>query len=263
MSSPGHWENDKWELYNLDEDYSVAHDLASQNPGKLAELKKLFDEEAERNHVYPFDDRGAARLAVAKPSPGGSDPNRTRFTNYSGATRLPETASPNTKNRSHRITAVIQMPNEDSEGIIVAAGGQSAGYAPYVKQRRLVYHYNWFGRERTNIASKEPLPVGESTVSVEFAYDGGGLGKGGEAVIGLNGKEVGRARIANTVAGRFEIDTFGIGDTGSPVSNAYAPPFPFAGQIKHVDIELGPQNLSKEDEAKLHAMQTMFAGSHE
>ena len=262
--APGHWENDKWELYNLDEDYSEANNLAAQNPAKLEELKKLFDEEAKKNNVYPFDDRGSARLAVPKPSPGGSDPNRTKFTYYAGTTRLAETASPNTKNRSHRITAVIEMPEKGGEGVIVAAGGQSAGYALYVKDGKLVYHYNWFDRERTNLVSSEPVPAGESTVTVEFAYDGGGLGKGGEATLGINGKAVGRARIANTVAGRFGIDTFGVGsDTGSPVSNTYTPPFPFTGQIKRVDIELGPRNLSKEAEAKLHEMQTMFAGAHE
>ncbi|GIQ73953.1 arylsulfatase [Bradyrhizobium sp. RD5-C2] len=262
--APGHWENDKWELYNIDEDYSEANDLAAKNPAKLAELKKLFDAEAEKNHVYPFDDRGAARLAVPKPSPGGTDPNRTKFTYYAGASRLPETASPNTKNRSHRITAVVEMPDKGGEGVIVASGGQSAGYALYVKDGMLIYHYNWFGRERTSITSNVPLPTGESTVALEFAYDGGGLGKGGEAVIGINGKEVGRGRIPNTVAGRFGIDTFGVGsDTGAPVSDAYTAPFPFTGKIKRVDIELGPQSLKPEDEAKLHEMQTMFVGAQE
>ena len=262
--APGNWENDKWELYNLDEDFSEANDLAAKNPAKLAEMKRLFDEEARKNNVYPLDDRGAARLSVPKPSPGGADPKRTKFTYYEGATRLPETASPNTKNRSHRITAVIDMPDKGGEGIIVAAGGQSAGFALYVKDGKLNYHYNWFDRERTNVISKELLPAGESTVAVEFAYDGGGLGKGGEAVIGINGKEVGRARVLNTVAGRFGIDTFGVGsDTGSPVANTYTAPFRFTGKIKRVDIELGPQNLSKQDEAKLHEMQTMFVGSQE
>jgi arylsulfatase len=106
--------------------------------------------------------------------------------------------------------------------------------------------------------------VGESTVTMVFAYDGGGLGKGGEAVIGINGKEVGRARLAPTVAGRFGIDTFGLGsDTGSPVSNTYRKPFAFTGTIKRLEIELGPRNLSPEDELKLHAMHTAFAGAHE
>jgi len=104
----------------------------------------------------------------------------------------------------------------------------------------------------------------KSTVTVEFAYDGGGLGKGGEAVIGIDGKEVGRARIENTVAGRFGINTFGVGsDTGSPVTDTYKPPFPFTGKIERVDIELGPRNLSVHDETKLHQMHTAFAGSHE
>ena len=148
--------------------------------------------------------------------------------------------------------------------MIVAAGGMSAGYVLYVKDGKFAYHYNWFDRERTTIVSNETLPVGEATVTMEFAYDGGGLGKGGEAVIGINGKEVGRGRIPNTVAGRFGIDTFGVGsDTGSPVTDAYTAPFPFTGKVKRVDFELGPQNLSKQDETKLHDMQTMFVGAHE
>jgi len=262
--APGHWENDRWELYNLDEDFSEANDLAEAMPDKLAEMKALFDEEARKNNIYPLDDRGSGRLATPKPSPGGADPNRTRFTYYPGAFRLAETASPNTKNRSHRITAEIEMPDTGGEGVILAAGGASAGYALYVQEGRLVYHYNWFERERTDVVSDTPLPPGRSTVSVEFAYDGGGLGKGGEVTIGVNGKEAGRKRIENTVAGRFGIDTFGLGsDTGSPVGKSYTAPFPFTGKVIKVDIELGPRDLSPEDEAKLHAMQTAFADTHE
>ncbi len=262
--APGHWENDRWELYNIDEDFSEANDLAAQHPDKLKELQAIFDEEAKKNNVYPFDDRGSGRLAVPKPSPGGADPKRTHFTYYAGASRLAETASPNTKNRSHRITAQIEMPETGGEGVILAAGGASAGYALYVKDGKFVYHYNWFERERTDLASNVSLPPGKSTVTVEFAYDGGGLGKGGEVVIGVNGKEAGRARINNTVAGRFGIDTFGVGsDTGSPVTNTYKAPFPFTGKVLQVDIELAPQNLSPAEETKLHEMQTAFAGAHE
>ncbi len=261
--APGNWEKDKWELYNLDEDFSEGNDLAAKFPDKLAELKAIFDEECEKNHVYPFDDRGIGRAFVPKPSPGGSDPKRTKFTYYGGASRLAETAAPNTKNVSHRITAQIDMP-AGGEGVILAEGGISAGFALYVQNGKLVYHYNWFERERTNLVSNIPVPAGKSTVTMEFAYDGGGLGKGGEAVIGINGKEVGRARIAHTVPGRFGIDTFGLGsDTGSPVSNTYQPPFPFTGTVERVDIELGPRNLSTEDESKLHAMHTAFVGTHD
>lgn len=262
--APAHWENDRWELYHLDEDFSEARDLADEMPDKLTEMKALFDEEARKNNVYPLDDRGSGRLATPKPSPGGADPNRTHFTYYAGAFRLAETASPNTKNRSHRITAEIEMPDTGGEGIILAAGGASAGYALYVQDGKLVYHYNWFERERTDLISSIPLPPGRSTVTMEFAYDGGGLGKGGEAVIGINGQDVGRKRIENTVAGRFGIDTFGVGsDTGSPVGKSYKAPFRFTGKVLRVDVVLGPRDLSPEDETKLHRMQTAFADSHE
>jgi arylsulfatase A-like enzyme len=262
--APGEWEKDKWELYNLDDDFSEAKNLAAKHPDKLAALKKIFDEEAKKNHVYPFDDRGSGRLAVPKPPPGGADPNRTKFTYYEGVSRLPETAAPNTKNRSHRIVAKIELPKKGGEGVIVSEGGSSSGFVLHVQDGKLVYHYNFFDKERLNLTSNIPLPAGKSTVTMEFAYDGGGLGKGGEVVLGINSKEVGRARMKNSVAGRFGIDTFGIGsDTGSPVSNTYKPPFAFTGKIERVDIELGPRNLSPDDEKKLREMHTAFAGSHD
>jgi arylsulfatase len=104
------------------------------------------------------------------------------------------------------------------------------------------------------VKSSAALPEGSSTVAFEFAYDGGGAGKGGDAILFLDGKEVGRSRIEHTVGGRFGIDTFGVGcDTGSPVSNEYKPPFGFTGVIKRVDIDLGDAGLSEDEERVLHA----------
>jgi len=237
--APGNWDKDKWELYNLDDDYSEANDLAAKYPEKLAEMKQLFDQEAQKYGVYPLDDRGVGRLISPKPSPGGSDPKRTHFTYYAGATRLAETAAPNTKNRSHTITADIVMPDHGGEGVIVANGGSSAGFALFVQNGKLVYHYNWYDEERTSIASAEPLPSGESVVRFEFKYDGEGEGKGGIGTLYVNDRKVGEGRIEKTVAARFGIDTFGVGvDTGAPVSNTYKPPFAFNGEIRKVDIDL-------------------------
>lgn len=234
--APGHWENDRWELYNLDEDFSEARDLAADYPEKVAELKLIFEQECDTYGVYPLDDRGVARLSIPKPPPGGADPNRTHFTYYPGAIRLPETAAPNTKNRSHSIDIQIERPGE---GVLLAMGGQSAGYALYVKDGKPTYHYNWFDRERTVIRSSVPLPEGASLVRFSFSYDGGGVGQGGEGILYLNGEEVGRQRIPHTVPARFGIDTFGVGaDTGSPVGNDYKPPYPFTGRIKQVDVVL-------------------------
>jgi arylsulfatase len=236
--APGNWDKDKWELYNLDEDYSEANDLAAAMPDKLKEMKALFEEEAQKNSVYPLDDRGTGRLVSPKPTP--SDPSRTHFVYSTGAVRLAETAAPNTKNKSHSITADIVMPESGGEGVIVAEGGTSAGFALYVQDGKLVYHYNWFDEDRYIITSSEPVPPGESTVRFEFAYDGDGLGKGGSGSLFINGKKVGEGRIDKSVAGRFGIDTFGVGtDTGSPVSNTYKPPFAFNGDVKKVTIDLG------------------------
>ncbi|MEW9808674.1 sulfatase-like hydrolase/transferase [Mesorhizobium marinum] len=237
--APGNWDSDKWELYNLKEDYSEAKDLAAEMPDKLAELKALFKEEAEKYHVYPLDDRGAQRLAIPKPTP--SDPNRTHFVFYPGAVRLAETAAPNTKNKSHTITADIVVPDGGSEGVIVAEGGSSAGFALFMREGKLVYHYNWFDEERTEVVSEKALPAGEVKVKMEFAYDGqkDELGKGGTATLFVNDEKVGSAMIEKTVPGRFGIDTFGVGeDTGSPVVNTYSPPYRFTGEIKAVEIDL-------------------------
>lgn len=235
--APGNWENDKWELYHLDEDFSEANDLAAAMPEKLAEMKRLFDEEARKNSVYPLDDRGTGRLISPKPAP--FDPTQKRFTYYSGATRLAETASPNTKNKSHSITAHVDLPAKGAEGVLLAVGGQSAGFVLFIKDGKLVYDYNWFEEQRTAITSSKPVPAGKAALRMDFAYDGGGPGKGGVVSLFINDEKVGEGRLEKTVPGRFGIDTFGVGvDTGSPVSQAYAPPFAFTGTIEKVDIEL-------------------------
>ena len=249
--SPGNWEKDKWELYNLDEDYSENNNLAAAHPEKLEELKKLFDEECEKYGVYPLDDRGAERIAIPKPPPGGADPKRKHFIYYPGAVRLAETAAANTKNRSHRIEVSIA---KEGDGVLVASGGRSAGFVIYVNDGAVFYHYNYFDKERTVIQSSIPLPKGASTIVYEFSYDGAGAGKGGEGVLFVNGKEAGRKRMEKTVPARFGLDTFGVGcDTGSPVCDEYKLPFAFSGVIEKVEILLGDAGLSEEEERKLQA----------
>jgi arylsulfatase A-like enzyme len=236
--APGNWENDRWELYNLAEDYSQANDLAATEPERLAAMQALFDEEALRNNVYPLDDRGTGRLVTPKPTP--ADPNRTSFTYYAGAVRLAETAAPNTKNRSHTITADLVIPDGGGEGVILAEGGISAGFVLYMQDGRLFYEYNWLDEERTTIASADVLPAGPAIVQFVFDYDGGGVGMGGLGSLYVNGEQVAQGRIAQTVPARFGTDTFGVGiDTGAPVSYAYDAPFVFSGTINRVDIELG------------------------
>lgn len=121
----------------------------------------------------------------------------------------------------------------------MAFGGVAAGISIYLDKGVPVFHYNWFEENRYIIKGDKPLPAGKSTLKVDFVYDGGGAGKGGMTTISLNGKKIAEGRVDKTVAGRFGIDTFGIGeDSAQPVVNTYKPPFPFEGEIEKVVIDL-------------------------
>lgn len=238
--APGNWDQDQWELYNLNEDFSEANDLASENPDKLAELKAKFDEVAKANDVYPFDDRGAARLAVPKPPVPGSAAGSSTFTYYSGARRIAEVAAPSMKNASWTATAKVRSDGADTEGVILGYGGVAAGISIYLKGGMPIFDYNYF-EEHTVIKGEKPLAEGEATIEVVSDYLGakGEVGKGAKITMAVNGEKIGEATMKATVAGRFGIDTFGIGeDSGQPVTDAYQPPFRFTGEIESVVIEM-------------------------
>ncbi|WP_210165268.1 arylsulfatase [Beijerinckia mobilis] len=236
--APGNWDKDKWELYNLDKDFSEANDLAKDQPAKLAAMKAEFDVLAEKYHVYPLDDRGAARLVTPKPRPPGSDPAATQFTYYAGATRLPETAAPPMKNRSWTLTADIKTEGVKTNGAIMSFGGVAAGMTFYLKDGLPIFDYNYF-EDHAVIKGDKPVPVGAAKIGLAFDYAGGGQGKGAKVTIKVNGDEVAAGDIPATVPGRFGVDTFDIGqDGGQPVTFAYKPPFKFTGEIDKVVIDL-------------------------
>jgi len=236
--APGNWDNDKWELYNLNEDFSEANDLASQMPDKLEEMKKRFDAAAEKYHVYPLDDRGSGRLMMPKPPAPGSDPSTTHFVYYAGAIRLAETASPTIKNRSWTITADIKTNGTKTNGVILASGGVSSGVSLYMKDGVPVFDYNYFG-SHTVVRAPRAVATGDAKVELDFNYQGGGLGKGADLVLKVNGSAVANGSMKATVFGRFGVDTFGIGeDSGQPVTHAYKPPFRFNGTINQVTVDL-------------------------
>jgi arylsulfatase len=232
--------DDVWELYNLDEDFSQANDLAAKNPEKLRELQDLFWAEAAKYNVLPLDDRFAER---ADPSLRPSlIAGRTDFTYFSGARRIPESSSANIKNTSHVITATVDQPGD---GVLVAAGGTVGGYALFVKDGKPTYEYNWFGMDRYRITSSKPLPPGKSTIRVEFKYDGGGDAKGGTVTMFVNDETVGEGRVEKTIFVRFSADeTFDTGvDDGSPVSDLYQSPFSFTGRLDKIEIDIAPARL--------------------
>jgi len=245
------WENigsydfdkDTWELYHVAGDFSEANDVAAQEAQRLRDLQDLFWVEAAKYNVLPLDDRFIER---ADPSlrPSLSE-GRTDFTYYPGATRIPESSAANVKNRSHTITAYLDVPATGGDGVLVAAGGVVAGYVLYIKDGKPIYEYNWFSQDRYKVTSADKLSPGPATIRLEFKYDGDGVGKGGTATLFVNNTKVGESRIAKTVLGRYSADeTFDIGmDTGSPVSEDYASPNAFTGKLRKVEIHLEPVRL--------------------
>ena len=234
--APGNWDKDRWELYDLNADFSEANDLAGQMPDKLSEMKARFDAAAQRYDVYPLDDRGAARIAIPKPPAPGADPQATHFTYFTGATRIAEPAAPPMKNRSWTLTAKVKTDGAKTQGVIMAFGGVAAGLSLYLKDGVPVFDYNYF-EKHTVLKGQAPLPAGEAIVALDFDYAGGGVGKGATLRLKVDGNQVAEGQMEATVPGRFGIDTFGIGeDTGQPVTFDYQPPFPFTGQIEEVAV---------------------------
>ncbi|MEY4339890.1 MAG: hypothetical protein RLZ14_1740, partial [Actinomycetota bacterium] len=183
-----------WELYDVRTDFSQAIDLADQHPEILAELQRIFHEEASRHGVYPLRDVASPRHGdYSVPAPlGGLD----RMTYTRAHVRMPESSVVNLKNCSWRITAEITTTAD--EGVIACQGGNMAGWSLYLDAGRPTYLYNLYGHDLTFLAAAEPLPPGRHTIEVTFDSDGG-FGAGGEAVLTVDGAAVAHTRIERTV----------------------------------------------------------------
>jgi arylsulfatase A-like enzyme len=213
-------QEDIWELYYTPEDFSLVNDLAAQNPEKLKELQDLFMREAGKNYALPIDDRVFERLnaaAVGRPTLLG---DRTSLTLAEGMVGIPENAFLNVKNRSKTLTADIEIPGGiTANGILIAQAGRFGGWALYIFNGTLAYDYNFLGLERYTVEASQKLTSGKHTVKFEFAYDGGGPGKGGLGTLYIDGKKVGEGRIEHTQPGIFSADeTADVGiDLATPV----------------------------------------------
>jgi arylsulfatase len=233
------FDDDVWELYDTVKDWTQAHDVAGQHPEKLRELQRLWMIEASKYNVLPLDDRTVER---ANPDLAGR-PQLVRGSRqllFGGMGRLTESSVVNTKNKSHAITAEISMPRAGGEGIIIAMGGLTGGFSLYLKDDKLKYCYNFFGVEQYYVESNAVMPAGTHQVRMEFAYDGGGMAKGGAVALFVDGKKVGEGRVEHTVPGPFSADeTCDIGtESGSPVTTDYATRA-LTGEVNWVEIDVG------------------------
>jgi arylsulfatase A-like enzyme len=228
-----------WELYNIDEDYSQANDLATKNPTKLREMQDLWWAAASDNDVLPLDGRKVERLngeMQGRPSMTGK---RKSFTYYPGVLALPSGSAPNLLNKSFSVSADIDVAKGSGDGAIWSMGGLDGGYGLYVREGKAVFVGNFLGRTRARATSKT-LPAGAVKLRADFVYDGGGMGKGGKLALFVNGKPAGEARLAQTQGITLGLGgTLDIGeDSGSPVDDVYSPPYRYGGTIKQVTVDL-------------------------
>ena len=234
------FDNDSWELYDTNKDWSQAHNLAKQHPEKLEQLQRLWLIEATRYNVLPLDDRGAERF---NPDLAGRPvliKGKTQIL-FGGMGRLSENSVLNLKNKSHSVTAEIVVPPSGAEGVIVAQGGNVGGWSLYTKGGKLKYCYNLLGIQHFYAESDRVIPPGDQQVRMEFTYDGGGMGKGGTATLYIDGKKTGEVKVPRTAAIVFSADDgCDVGmDTAAPVSEDYGPRGnEFTGRVKGVQIAI-------------------------
>ena len=245
----------KWELYNINEDFSQAHNLAETNPDKLKELQAAFDVEAKKYNVYPLDSSFVPRFDPSiRPS---LTRGRTEFVYYPGMVRIPEGSAPDFKNQSWTVAAEINEPHGGASGILATIGGRFGGWALWVDdgKPRFAYALSNQPQHKFRAASDQSLTPGNHVVRVAFKYAGGGVGKGATAVLLVDEKQVAQVQIPQTLPARFSLDeTFDVGeDTGTPVVEDYVEkmPYQFSGNLKKVVVVLEPQKLSEEERKRL------------
>jgi arylsulfatase A-like enzyme len=235
------FDDDVWELYDTNSDWTQAHDLANEMPDKLAELQRLFLIEAVKYDVLPLDDRRIERFnsdLAGRPTLVHGDSQIL----YGGMGRLSENSVLNLKNKSHSVTAEITVPDSGGRGVIISQGGAFAGWSFYLHDGKPTYCHNLAGLQMYKVSAESAVPAGTHQVRMEFAYDGGGLAKGGTVSLYVDGTKVGEGRVDATVPMLYSADeTCDIGqDTGSSVSDDYTPTESrFNGRVNWVQLDAG------------------------
>jgi hypothetical protein len=235
------FDDDVWELYDGASDYSQARNLAADHPEMLAKLQRLWLIEATKYNVLPLDDRTAERAnAEMAGRPTLIHGNSQQF--FPGMGRLSENSVVSIKNKSFSVTAEVDVPTRGANGVIIAQGGRFGGWCVYAKDGKAKFVYNVLGIQEFATEADAPIPSGTHQVRVEFAYDGGGLAKGGDVTLYYDGTAVGSGRAEATQPMIFSADeTTDIGyESGTPVTPDYTvQESRFTGKINWVQLDLG------------------------
>ncbi len=248
----------KWELYNLNEDYSQDNDLSAKMPDKLKQMQALFQQEAVKYNVLPIDNSQFQRAIAPRPS---AVAGRTVFTYFGENPGIPTGNAPSILNKSFTITAEIEVPNGGGQGMIVTDGGRFGGYGMFVLKGKPVFVYNlldlkrtrWEGGEGARDWMGDSLKPGKHTLEFDFTYDGPGIAKGGTGVFKVDGHVLATEKLEHTIPFLLPPDeTFDVGvDTRTPVDSSYEIPFRFNGRIDRLTFKLGPTQLSADDQKKV------------
>jgi arylsulfatase len=232
----GDFDHDKWELYQVSEDFSQADDLAAKYPQKVKDLQELFWQEAKKYNVLPLDDRFVERVLDTRKRLASP---RKSFTYYPGATRVNAELAPDIFNRSYSITALVDNPDGKAQGVLVTQGGKFGGYSLFVKDGKPTFVYNWGDSARYTVTSQEALPSGKSTIRFDFAWDGGKPGAGGTGTMFINEKKMAGGRLDHTMMTGFSFDeTFDVGEDSGTTAGDYRVPFRFTGKLEKLTIDL-------------------------
>jgi hypothetical protein len=234
--------SDVWDLYNVRNDFSLTRNLAAEQPEKLKQMQALFMQEAEKYHVLPLDDRTIERTNAALAGRPDVLGDRTSLTLYEGMQGMLENTFMNVKNRSSKITAELEIPAGGANGAILSQGGRFGGWSLFMKDGKPAYTYNFLGLARYTVVAPQALSTGPATVTLDFAYDGGGVGKGGTATLYVNGQSVAEGRVEKTQPNIFSADeTADVGiDNQTPVAEGIGigPETRFTGKINKITLEV-------------------------
>ncbi|MBI2813760.1 MAG: arylsulfatase [Opitutae bacterium] len=229
------FEQDKWELYDLANDFNERHDLAAARPDRLAALLAAWEREAQANGVYPLDDRRAAREMLLPP---GSPQQGARFEFFPPVSGIHKGVAPDLRGRSWSMTADIAPGDAARAGVLLAFGGRFAGYALYVHEGRLKFHYNYAGEERTTVATADPVPTAARQLGASFTLTPDG---GADVFLSVDGREAGRGHVPRRLH-NITHETLDLGcDLYTPVSADYASPAAFTGALRKVTLEAAPR----------------------
>lgn len=245
-----------WELYHVAEDFAENHNVADQHRDKLIEMIAQWYVEAGKYNVLPVDGRGQERFAELRPTIAE---DRSRYVYYPGTQEVSGSVAPKILNRPHSITALVEIPNEGAEGVLVSQGGIDGGFSFYLKDRRLHYAYNYVADQHFHVEGDTDVPAGLHVLSVEFQPTGeadphNGKGTPGDIKLFIDGEPAGEGHLPVTIPIMMGL-TSGVSvgaDAGSPVTDEYEAPFEFTGQIEKIVYDVSGKSIV-DHEAEIRA----------